>query len=72
MTKSKLFTILGADIKKARLWRRMTQEQLAEKSKMKPDFIDRLEQGQVRVTIEGLTRIAAALRVKMGYILRNI
>ena len=63
MTKTK--TSLGRRIRKLRLLRDLTQEQLAEKASLSGKYIGEIERGTANVTIEAIENIATALEVDL-------
>lgn len=56
---------LGQRIYALRMWRRLSQETLAEASDYSVDFISLVERGVNAPSIEGCERIAQALRIKL-------
>lgn len=62
---------LGATLKACRLRRRMTQEQLAERSGLSYKFIGEIERGDANPTITTVDRLAAALGVEMSVLFRE-
>ena len=56
---------LGARIKELRKLRRFTQERLAEKTEISPQYLSRLEVGQQSPSIETLAKLAEALDVEL-------
>ena len=59
-----LKTILGKNIKYHRYRKKLTQEQLAEKLKVSPNYVGRLERGQHNPSLTKIENIAKVLDVK--------
>lgn len=55
-------SIIGGNIRKVRLEQGWTQEKLAIRSQVTYEYINRLENGKMNVSIETLLRIAKALK----------
>src|SRR5439155_17125415 len=62
-------TRLGAAVKACRARRRLTQEQLAERSSLSYEFIGEIERGDANPTILTLERVAKALDVSISLLL---
>ena len=60
----KLKVVLGKNVKYHRYRKKLTQEHLAEKMEVSPNYIGRLERGQHNPSLEKIERIAKALDVK--------
>lgn len=60
---------IGEQIKKARENAKLTQEQLAEKIDVSPQYISDLERGVVGISVEKLKSLCIALRVSSDEIL---
>ena len=59
----KLLAVVSTNIRYYRKKSGLTQESLAWKSKLSPDFISRLERGEDNISIVSLERIAKVLKV---------
>ncbi len=57
---------LGERIRELRRAVEITQEELGEKAELNYKYIGELERGKVNVSLDSLTRIADALKVKIG------
>ena len=60
---------IGEQVKKARENAKLTQEQLAEKIDVSPQYISDLERGVVGISVEKLKNLCIALRVSSDEIL---
>lgn len=60
---------LGKNLKKARLKAKMTQEEVANKAKIHPNYYARIERGEANPSQEKLFGITKALKVKSSKIL---
>ncbi len=58
--------MLGANVRKARKTIGWTQEQLAYRSHLNPQYISRFELGQENVKVETLQKIAKVLKTDIG------
>jgi len=65
------FTIIGQRLKKARIDKDMTQENLAEKLDISVAFLSRVERGLSHVNLKRLSQICAILDISEGYILNG-
>lgn len=65
------FTIIGQRLKKARIDKEMTQENLAEKLDISVAFLSRVERGLSHVNLKRLSQLCAILDVSEGYILNG-
>ncbi len=65
------YKIIGERIKKARLNKEFTQEQLAEKLEVSVAYLSRLETGSTHVNLKRLNQICEFLDVNEGYILNG-
>lgn len=57
--------IVGQNIRACRKQARLTQEKLAEKADLTYKYVGEVERGVVNISLDSLTRIARALRVKL-------
>ena len=64
-------TLIGDAIRRHRLRRRWTLEQLAERSGLSMPLLDRYEMGRGEVELNALLRIACAKDVEMGELIRK-
>ena len=65
------FTIVGQRLRKARLDKEMTQENLAEKLDVSVAFLSRIERGLSHINLKRLSQICSILDVSEGYILNG-
>jgi transcriptional regulator with XRE-family HTH domain len=64
--------ILGATIRRKRKCSGFTQEVLAEKADLHPNFFGRVERGEEHISLASLRRIAKALGVRVRDLVRDI
>jgi transcriptional regulator with XRE-family HTH domain len=57
--------VLGAKIRAERKRARLTQERLAEKADLHPNYFGRVERGEEHVSLKSLRQIAKALGVRV-------
>lgn len=62
-------TAIGTRLRAARRERGLTQDQLAERARLSPDMISRIERGDRRPSIPALHALAAALRISPSQLL---
>ena len=62
----KFRTIVGKNIRRYRLKSNLSQEALAYKAKLHPNYISLLERGGANVSIDNLEKIAKVLAVKVA------
>jgi transcriptional regulator with XRE-family HTH domain len=62
----KVQRFIGRRIAELRIAREITQEQLAEKSEVDARYLQRIEAGEINLTVDTLVRIANVLRVEIG------
>lgn len=65
------FTIIGQRIKCARLNKKLTQEDLAEKLDVSVAFLSRIERGAITVNLRRLSEICSILEISEGEILNG-
>ncbi len=65
------YTIIGQRIKKARLAKHLTQEDLAEKVDISVAFLSRVERGNSRINLKRLNQLCTLLDVTEGYLLNG-
>ena len=64
--------IVGARLRELRGVRKLTSEQLASMTGLSRNYIERLERGEMSPTVKNLVRLATALRVDAGDVIRNL
>ena len=62
------YSIIGSRIRKARLEKNITQEELAEKIDVSVAFISRIERGTSHVNLKRLSQLCNILDIKEGVI----
>lgn len=62
------YTIIGERLKKARLEKNLTQEQLAEQIDVSIAFLSRVERGSSHINLKRLTQICNILGISEGLI----
>lgn len=65
------YNVIGSRIKKARIAKNFTQEELAEKIDISVAFLSRVERGNSHVNLKRLNQICNLLDVTEGYILNG-
>ena len=65
------YTIIGERLKKARLEKNLTQEQLAEQIDVSIAFLSRIERGNSQINLKRLSQVCEILGVSEGYILNG-
>lgn len=65
------YTIIGERLKKARLEKNLTQEQLAEQIDVSIAFLSRVERGSSHINLKRLTQIGNILGISEGLILNG-
>ena len=63
------YTIIGERLKKSRLSKKLTQEQLAEKLDVSVAFLSRAERGDVKINLSRISELCDILDVSISYIL---
>lgn len=66
------YSLIGERLKKARLSKKLTQENLAEKMDVSVAFLSRVERGSSHINLNRLTEICSILGVSIGYILSGV
>ena len=61
----------GQRIKKIRIRKKLTLEELAKRTKMSASFLSQIEREIVYPSVESLKRIAIALHVKLDYLFKE-
>jgi transcriptional regulator with XRE-family HTH domain len=64
--------ILGATIRQYRSQAGMSQEKLAEKAQLHPVYVGKVERGEQWISLHALLRVAEALGVQAGDLLRGL
>jgi XRE family transcriptional regulator, regulator of sulfur utilization len=64
--------ILGATIRQYRSQAGMSQEKLAEKAELHPVYVGKVERGEQWISLHALLRVAEALGVQAGDLLRDL
>jgi transcriptional regulator with XRE-family HTH domain len=64
--------VLGAAIREQRVRCGFSQEALAEKSELHPNYLGRVERGEEHVSLAALRRIANALHVRVCDLVKDI
>lgn len=65
------YSIIGSRIRKARLAKNITQEELAEKIDVSVAFISRIERGTSHINLKRLSQLCNILDIKEGVILNG-
>jgi transcriptional regulator with XRE-family HTH domain len=65
------YSIIGERIRKARLEKKLTQENLAEKINVSVAFISRIERGNAHINLTRLSQICNILNIDEGLILNG-
>jgi transcriptional regulator with XRE-family HTH domain len=68
----KQYRVIGNTIRKYREKARLTQEKLAERADLHPNYLGEIERGETMVSLWALIRIAAALRVRVRVLVADI
>jgi transcriptional regulator with XRE-family HTH domain len=63
--------VLGENIRTHRRSLQWSQEKLAERSDLHPNYIGDIERGEENVSVDALKRIAAALKVQLSDLVRG-
>ena len=71
MTKTELQKIVGGNVQKYRVKRKLTQEELASKVNINSSAITRIENGQRMMSVPTLVAVAYALGVSCDALLRS-
>ncbi|MCR5145746.1 MAG: helix-turn-helix domain-containing protein [Clostridia bacterium] len=65
------YTVIGHRLKKARLAKKMTQEELAEQIEVSVAFLSRIERGLSHVNLKRLSQICGILGISEGDVLNG-
>lgn len=60
--------LFGANVRRVRTEKHMTQERLAEAAGLHPNYISSVERGERNISIRNIERLARALNVPMAYL----
>ena len=63
------YTIIGERLKKARLAKKLTQEQLAEKLDVSVAFLSRAERGDVKINLSRISQLCDILDISISNVL---
>lgn len=63
------YSIVGERLKKARLSKKLTQEDLAEEMDISVAFLSRIERGKSPINLKRLNQLCSLLDISEGYIL---
>ena len=64
--------ILGTAIREQRNRAGFSQEKLAEKAELHPNYMGRVERGEEHISLAALRRIAGALKVRVAELVKDI
>ena len=64
--------LLGGNIRLYRLKAGLSQELLAEKADLHPNYVGDIERGEENVSVDALVRLATSLRVKVADLVQGI
>ncbi len=68
---SNLRRLLGAAIRENRMRLGITQQVLAEKTELTPNYIGLVERGEEQLSLTSLEQIAGALKVRIGSLFKD-
>ena len=71
MPMSEILEIIGGNVRRGRVGKNLTQEALAEKADLHPNYIGMIERHQRNVSILALEKIAKALDVSVTDLLKG-
>ena len=71
MNKDELMLLVGSNLRKYRLERNLTQEQLAERAGISTSFYANLERGKKSMSILTLKELASSLNISTDYLLNE-
>lgn len=63
------YSIMGERLKKARLSKKLTQEDLAEEMDVSVAFLSRIERGKSPINLKRLNQLCSLLDISEGYVL---
>jgi ribosome-binding protein aMBF1 (putative translation factor) len=70
--RSKISKILGQTVRAERIKAGLSQEQLAEKANLARNYIGNIERAEYKVTVEALSQIAKALKLRVRDFVENL
>jgi len=62
--------LIGQNVRRIRQSRSWTQEKLAIRSELSPDYVNKLEMGRVNISLDSMDRLAKALKVHVSELLQ--
>jgi transcriptional regulator with XRE-family HTH domain len=62
--------LIGQNIRRLRTDKNWTQEKLAVRSNLSPDYVNKLEMGRVNISLDSMDRLARALKLHVSELLR--
>jgi transcriptional regulator with XRE-family HTH domain len=65
------YRLLGEKIKKERINRGLTQEELAEKANLSVSFMGQIERGERKLSVDTLAKIGNTLGISFDYLLQS-
>jgi transcriptional regulator with XRE-family HTH domain len=68
----KQYKVIGDTIREYRKKASLTQEKLAERAELHPNYLGEIERGETMVSLLALFRIAAALKVRVRDLVADI
>lgn len=71
MANTDVYTILGERLREQRLCLSWTQEELAERAALHPSYIGQIERGTKKISLAVLKKLAEALGIAMGELLKE-
>lgn len=71
-SKSDYRVVLGNAIREARKRAGFSQESLAEKSELHPNYLGRVERGEESISLDALRRVAKALKVRVRELVHDV
>lgn len=69
MSRSKVYQIVGENIRTMRRRAHLSQEQLAEKTDLNTNYVGEIERAEKKITLETLEKIAKVLGVRISDLL---
>ena len=63
--------LLGATIREERRRAGFSQEELAEKAELHPNYLGRVERGEEQISVAALVRLARALKIQVHDLTRD-
>lgn len=64
--------VLGDSIRTSRKEAGLSQEKLAEKADLHPNYIGEVERGEKTISVDALLRISKALRIRMAQLVADL